>query len=78
MGEDDSCIRKDNAPESMAVLRRIALNLLGQKKTSKRGIAGRRLKAALSPDYFLKVLSILYANALLNSRLEMYAASVIL
>lgn len=58
MGEDDSRIRKDNAPESMAVLRRIALNLLKQEKTLKRGIAGKRLKAALSPDYLLKVLSV--------------------
>jgi len=58
MGEDDSRIRKDNGPESMAVLRRIALNLLKQEKTLKRGIAGKRLKAALSPDYLLKVLSV--------------------
>ena len=58
MGEDDSRIRKDNAPESMAILRRIALNLLKQEKTLKRGIQGKRLKAALSPDYLLKVLTV--------------------
>jgi predicted transposase YbfD/YdcC len=33
-------IRKDNAPENMAALRRIALNLLKQEKTLKRGIQG--------------------------------------
>jgi predicted transposase YbfD/YdcC len=57
MGEDDSRIRKNNAPENMALLRRIALTLLKQEKTLKRGIQGKRLKAALSPDYLLKVLS---------------------
>lgn len=58
MGEDDSRIRKDNAPANMAGLRRIALNLLKQEKTLKRGIQGKRLKAALSPDYLLKVLTV--------------------
>jgi predicted transposase YbfD/YdcC len=32
MGEDDSRIRKDSAPENMAALRRIALNLLKQRR----------------------------------------------
>lgn len=57
MGEDDSRIRKEFAPENMAVLRRIAVNLLKQEKTLKRGIKGKRLKAAMNPDYLLKVLS---------------------
>ena len=57
MGEDNSRIRKDYAPENMAVLRRIAVNLLKQEKTLKRGIKGKRLKAAMNPDYLLKVLS---------------------
>jgi predicted transposase YbfD/YdcC len=58
MGEDDSRIRKNNAPENMAVLRRIAVNLLKQEKTLKRGVKGKRLKAAMNPDYLLKVLSV--------------------
>lgn len=58
MGEDDSRIRKDYAPENMALLRRIALNLLRQEKTLKRGVKGKRLKAAMNPDYLFKVLSV--------------------
>lgn len=56
MREDDSRVRKDYAPENLSRLRRMALNLLKQEKTLKRGIQGKRLKAALSPDYLLKVL----------------------
>lgn len=58
MGEDDSRIRKDHAPENMALLRRIALSLLKQEKTLKRGVQGKRLKAAMNPGYLLKVLSV--------------------
>lgn len=58
MGEDDSRIRKDCAPENMALLRRIALNLLRQEKTLRRGVKGKRLKAAMNPDYLFKVLSV--------------------
>lgn len=56
MREDNSRIRKDHGAENMSLLRRMALNLLKQEKTLKRGIQGKRLKAALSPDYLLKVL----------------------
>ena len=58
MGEDVSRIRKGHAAENMATLRRIALNLLKQERSLKRGIKGKRLKAALSPDYLLKVLTV--------------------
>jgi predicted transposase YbfD/YdcC len=36
--EDDCRIRKDNAPQNFAILRHIAVNLLGQEKRVKRGI----------------------------------------
>lgn len=58
MSEDRSRVRKDRAPENMAVLRRIALSLLKQEKTLKRGIQGKQLKAAMNPAYLLRVLSV--------------------
>jgi predicted transposase YbfD/YdcC len=36
--EDRCRVRKDHGPEKFAILRHIALNLLKQKKTCKRGI----------------------------------------
>lgn len=54
--EDHTRIRVDHAPENMAVLRRFALNLLGQEKSYKRGLQAKRLKAAWDDDYLLKVL----------------------
>jgi len=55
--EDNSRIRRDHAPENMALLRHFALNLLSQDKSTRRGIAARRKKAAWHHPYLVKLLT---------------------
>jgi predicted transposase YbfD/YdcC len=56
--EDDSRIRKDHAPENVAMLRHVALNLLKADKTTKAGIQTRRKKAGWDEDYLARLLGI--------------------
>ena len=59
--KEDACrIRKRNRSENLAILRRIALNLLKSEKTAKLGVANKRLKAAWDNDYLVTVLSTLF------------------
>ncbi len=56
--EDRSRVRKDHAPENLAVIRRIALNLLRKEKSAKGGLQAKRLQCGWDENYFFKVLSI--------------------
>ena len=53
--EDDHRARKGNSPHNFAVLRHIALNLLKHETTFKGGLKVKRLRAAWSEAYLLKV-----------------------
>jgi len=55
--DEDACrIRKDNGAEVLAVLRHVALNLVRQETTWKRGIKARQKKAGWDNDYLSLVL----------------------
>jgi predicted transposase YbfD/YdcC len=54
--EDASRIRKDHAPQNMAILRHIALNLLKHTPPDRIGIAAKRKMAGWDDAYLLRVL----------------------
>jgi len=56
--EDRSRVRKDNAPENMAMLRHVALNLLKGDTTTKVGIKTRRKMAGWSNEYLAHLLGV--------------------
>jgi predicted transposase YbfD/YdcC len=56
---EDACrSRAGHAPENLATLRHIAVNLLKQERSCKLGIKSKRLKAGWDESYMLKVLNI--------------------
>lgn len=55
--EDDARNRIRNSAENLSRIRRVALNLLSRERTCKVGIEGKRLNAALSQEYLLRVLA---------------------
>lgn len=54
--EDESRVRKDHAPRNLALLRRLALNLLKREVSLKVGIKAKRLRAGWDAPYLLRVL----------------------
>lgn len=58
MNEDDCRVRKDNAPENLAVMRHIVLNLLRQERSTKRSMTGKRLLATWEISYLELLLGI--------------------
>ncbi len=55
--DEDACpVFRDNAPENLDRLRKIALNLLSREKTAKIGVKNKRLRAAWDNDYLALVL----------------------
>jgi predicted transposase YbfD/YdcC len=56
MRQDHTRIRTGHAPENLAILHHIALNLLKQDRTEKLGIKNKRLAAGWDHDYLLRVI----------------------
>ena len=55
--EDHSRARTGHSDQNLAVVRRLALNLLKQEQSAKVGIKAKRKKAGWDYDYLLRVLS---------------------
>jgi predicted transposase YbfD/YdcC len=55
-GEDDCGIWQNNAPENLATLRKIVMNLLRQDKKNKRGLKARSKRASWDNDYLLRIM----------------------
>ena len=56
--EDESRMRQGNSAENFAMVRQLALALLGQEQSEKIGIKAKRMKAAWDRNYLRQVLSI--------------------
>ena len=56
--EDQSRARTGHAAENLAILRRLALNLLKRETTKKRGIRGKQKIAGWDNRYLLRLLGV--------------------
>ena len=57
LDEDDSRIRHGHAQHNLAVLRRLAPDLLCREKSAKTGSPAKHKRAGWNTDYFLRTLS---------------------
>jgi predicted transposase YbfD/YdcC len=57
MGEDVNRTRKGESAQNLALIRKLALNLLRQEPSVKVGIAAKQKRAGWDHDYLLKILS---------------------
>lgn len=55
--EDDCRVRREHAPQNLATLRQLAVNLLRREKTARVGVKTRRLKAGWDLHYLERVLA---------------------
>ena len=55
--EHDSRVRDRRAARNLAVLRKIAINLVGRDRSAKASVRARRKKAAWNDDYMLQLLT---------------------
>ncbi len=55
-GEDQRRQQDRNGGANFAAVRRLAVSLLRQETTNKRGVKNKRIQCALDPNYLLKVL----------------------
>ena len=55
--EDDSRVRDRTAARNLALLRKIALNLVAKDRGSRTSLRGKRKKAAWNDDYMLRIIT---------------------
>ena len=55
--EDDSRVRDRRAARNLAVLRRIAINLIGCDRSARDSVRAKRKEAAWNDDYMLQLLA---------------------
>lgn len=58
--DEDACrVRVGDGAQNLAILRRIALNLLKQEKTAKASLNNKRLRAGWNTDYLQTALGLM-------------------
>jgi len=55
--EDNSRVRTGHAPENLALIRKMALNLLRQNKTKKCGAKTKRMLCAIDTNFLMEILN---------------------